>query len=83
MKNLTEEEIIKLAEAMGFVFDGDFGYKGVPEWLRFTLLDSMIDECALRWIWYLDKSLTENIKTGADILFRAGKKKKVLEINKY
>ena len=68
LSNMKKEQIIEIAEAMGFQLNYDKG-----EWLRFQLKDEL-DEQSLRWIWFFDQDLSSNMARGAEILFKAGQK---------
>lgn len=76
---MKKGEIIEIAQAMSFHLDLDSTEKG---WLRFQLADEL-DQLELRWIWYLDESDAINIRRGANILFKAGQKAKIQQINQF
>lgn len=67
-------EIKYLAQAMGFFLDLDASED--KRWIRFQLRDDL-DEPDLRWIWRMDDTLYDNVKVGANILFKAGQKEKL------
>ncbi len=80
-KTLTKEKIIVIATAMGFHLDYDqWGATG-KEWMRFELNNENLDEPDLRLIWYKDDPDENNFARAANILFKAGQKKKVQSIN--
>ena len=67
---------------MGFKLDYDQFNDPMKEWMRFCLKDSL-DEVDLRWIWYKNDSLEENFGRGGNILFKAGQKAKMQQMNTY
>jgi len=79
MKN--KNDIIEIAEAMGFKIDYDQWSVKDKKWIRFKLNDNL-DEPKLRLIWYKDSLLVENLCMASDILFKAGQKHKISQINK-
>lgn len=77
---MKKEEIINLAQHMGFHLDYDqWDNKG---WLRFQL-DDKLDEKDLRWIYNKNYDFGANLRVGANILFKAGQKYKASQINEY
>lgn len=86
---MNKNEIIKLANSMGFLLDydkwnnPDKGEFSNGNWLRFVTDKEEIDEKILRWIWYKDDSYEDNINRGQHIQSRLLKKAKVLEMLKY
>lgn len=81
MKIMTKEDIIKIADGMGFFLDLDqFEEKN---WMRFELKKRELDESCFRWIWWKNDDLQFNLSHGAQILFKAGQKAKIQQINEY
>ncbi len=81
-KSIAKGKIIDIATSMGFILDYDqFDVDG-KEWIRFVLNDEL-DEKDLRWIWWKDNSLETNLSRGAKILFKAGQKAKIAQLNKF
>lgn len=87
---MNKEEIISLAESMGFVLDYDkFDDKVYPgdsnnlRFLRFTSPEEDLDERGLRWIWYKDVEQNKNIEQGKYIQSRLKRKREVLNSLKY
>ena len=87
---MSKEDIIKLAESMGFILDYDkFDDKGYPigsskfRYLRFISNDKSLDELALRWIWYRDIPDEDNISNGEFTKARLIRKKEIQEFLKY
>lgn len=87
---MKKDEIIKLAESMGFKLDYDkFDDKEYPgdsnnlRYLRFVSNDDSLDEKDLRWIWFKDSEDKENIIRGKVIESRLKKKKQIQEFLKY
>ena len=79
---MTQDQIIKIVTSMGFHLDFDQFNEPMKEWMRFMLKDEL-DEPDLRWIWYKSDSLEENFKRGSKILFKAGQKAKMQQMNTY
>lgn len=79
---MNKQEIIAIVEAMGFELDYDQLDEPMKQWMRFVLKDSL-DEPDLRWIWYKDESDTFNMRRGGNILFKAGQKAKLQQINSF
>ena len=77
---MTKEEVVTIAEAMGFHLNYDQWDIEKKYWLRFELKDEL-DEKDLRWIWFRHDCLSENLQIGAQILFKAGQKAKLQQIN--
>lgn len=81
-KSIAKGKIIDIATSMGFILDYDqFDVDG-KEWIRFVLNDEL-DEKDLRWIWWKDNSLEINLSRGAKILFKAGQKAKINQLNQF
>jgi hypothetical protein len=77
---MTKEEIIEIAQGLGFYMNFDqFDNRG---FIRFQLKEEL-DEKEFRWIWYKEIELIENLNRGAQILFKAGQKAFKLNLNKY
>ena len=79
---MKKEEVIKIVESMGFHLDYDLWDKDGHHWLRFELKEEL-DEQDLRWIWYKELSLAENLERGAQIIFKAGQKAKLQQLNQF
>ena len=78
---MNKEDIIKIADGMGFFLDLDqFEEKN---WMRFELKKRELDEKGFRWIWWKNDDLDFNLRQGAQILFKAGQKAKMQQINEY
>jgi len=77
---MNKQEIIQLAESMGFKLDydkwnnPDKGEFSNGDWLRFVSIDDSLDEKDLRWIWFKDSEDKENIIRGKVIQSRLLKK---------
>ena len=87
---MNKEEIIQLAEYMGFILQydkyDDIEYPGDPSnlrYLRFVCPDPLLDEPDLRWIWYKHASDNVNIANGKLIKIRLKRKKEIQEFLKY
>jgi hypothetical protein len=88
---MNKQEIVQLAESMGFKLDydrfDDKEYPGVAntdlKFLRFVSTDDSLDEKDLRWIWYKNVNDKINIKRGKVIQSRLIKKKEIQEFLKY
>lgn len=87
---MKKEEIILVAESMGFKLDHDkYDDKIYPgdstglRYLRFVSIDDSLDEKDLRWIWYKDDSYEDNINIGKHIQKRINKKKEIQNFLKY
>lgn len=86
---MTKEEIIEIAEQLGFHldYDGkwnnpDKGEYSTGDWMRFCLPDEL-DEKDLRWIWYKDRSDDKNLQVGLHIQARGKKKAAIQEFLRY
>lgn len=79
--NLTRNQIIEIAETLGFRLDYDQWNVKDKEWMRFEL-PPHLDEEYLRLIWYKDGDIRafEEVKR---ILFQAGQKAKIKQFNEY
>ena len=88
-KALNKEQIISLAESIGFKLDYDKWYNpdtsefSNGEWLRFISQDESLDERKLRWVWYKKDSDEDNYKRGQYIKSRLDKKKLIQDFLKY
>jgi hypothetical protein len=88
---MNKEEIVKLAESMGFKLDydrfDDKEYLGVANnslrFIRFISPDKTLDEPDLRWIWYKDEDYESNVNRGHYVLSRLNRKKEIQEFLKY
>lgn len=79
---MIKTDVIDIATAMGFHMNYDQWDAPDKEWIRFELPKSL-NEQEMRWIWWKDVSLVENLRRGAQILFLAGQKAKVQDITLY
>ena len=87
---MNKQEIISLAESLGFVLDNDkyddktySGESNNLRYLRFVSAESGLDEKDLRWIWYKEDSDEDNLNRGRYIKSRLDKKKVVINSLKY
>lgn len=87
---MNKQEIITLAESMGFVLDHDkydeIQYPGESNnlrYLRFVSTDKTLDEKDLRWIWYKEDSDEDNLVIGKHIKYRLDKKRGIINSLKY
>ena len=81
---INKEDIINIAQSMGFELNYDQFEIPHKEWLRFVYNNARnLDEPDLRWIWYKDMSMFENLKKGSNILFKLGQKAKIQQLNTY
>jgi hypothetical protein len=80
---MIKENAISMAVAMGFRLDYDQWNEENKGWIRFVLSNDNLDEKNFRLIWYKEDSLEENLKRAANILFKAGQKAKIQQINEY
>ena len=80
----NKEQAIEIATAMGFHLDYDnwVNPRYGESWLRFQLKEEL-DEKDMRWIWWKEQTLTQNLTRGAALLFKAGQKEKLLQINRF
>lgn len=78
---MNKEEIIKITNGMGFSLDLD--QFDEDNWMRFQLKKRELDEKNFRWIWWKNDDLYFNLSNGARILFRAGQKAKMQQLNEY
>jgi len=79
---MTREEIINVVSAMGFRLDYDQWDIEDKGWMRFQLKKEL-DEPTLRLIWWRSLSDTANFARAAEILFKAGQKAKMQQLNEY
>lgn len=80
---MTKEDVIENAIALGFVLDYDQWDVDGKEWMRFKLEEESLQEKDLTLIWWKDASLASNLHHAGMILFKSGRKSKVMEINNY
>ena len=87
---MNKEEIIQLANTMGFILQYDkYDDKEYPgdsnnlRYLRFVCPNPLLDEKDLRWIWYKEDSDENNIERGQYILARLKHKKEIQEFLRY
>ena len=84
---MNKQEIITLAESLGFVLDLDRYESGSEstglKYLRFISPEPELDEKDLRWIWYKEDSDEDNIIRGKYIKSRLDKKREVVNFLKY
>jgi hypothetical protein len=90
MNVLSKQEIIQIAESMGFKLDYDkFDDKEYPgdsnnlRYLRFVSIEDDLDEKELRWIWYKKDSNQDNMQRGMHIQSRLNKKRQIIDFLKY
>ena len=77
---MTKEKIIRIVASLGFSLSYDqWDEKG---WMQFVLSEDL-DEPDLRLIWYRKDTDSNNFTRAGKILFSAGRKSKVLELQKY
>ena len=76
---MKKDEIIHIVEGMGFHVDLD-KWSEEDGWIRFQLKDEL-DEKELRLIWWKDVSDYSNFSRAANILFKAGQKAKIQQLN--
>jgi hypothetical protein len=79
-KKLDKEKIIELVESMGFKLDYDKYDEAGYQWMRFRLTKDKLDEPDLRLIWYKEYTISANMKSLANIIFKAGQKLARLKI---
>ena len=79
---MNKEEIISIVESMGFYLDYDQWDKDNKSWLRFKLRDDL-DEKDLRLIWSKNENLEWNFRRAAQIIFIAGQKEKMQQLQRY
>lgn len=79
---MTKDKIIGIATSMRFKLDYDQWDVDDKGWIRFVLSEDL-DEKDLRWIWWKDSTLESNLSRGAAILFKAGQKAKIAQLNKF
>jgi len=86
---MTNDEIIKLADSLGFELDYDKSEirEDASEfdlrYMRFVSKDESLDEPDLRWIWYMEDSDSDNINRGKHIISRLEKKKSIQNFLNY
>lgn len=78
---MKKEEIIKIAEALGFKLSSD-SFDDYGEWMSFRL-DSDLHEEGFTWMWRKSKSIDENLYDAGVILFRAGQKAFKTKLSRY
>ncbi len=79
---LNKETVITIAVAMGFHLDYDQWDVDGKEWMRFEL-DKTLDEPNLRLIWYKGDGIEFNLRRASTILFKAGQKAKIKQLNEF
>lgn len=87
---MNKQEIITLAESLGFVLDYDKyddkiypGESNSLRYLRFVSAESELDEKDLRWVWYKEDLDEDNLVRGRYIKSRLDKKREVVNSLKY
>lgn len=79
---MEKEQIINIITSMGFFLDVDEWDTPNKEWMRFELENRSLDERDLRFIWYRRDTHSENMREVANILFKAGQKFKLQQLQK-
>lgn len=75
------ERIIEIAEAMGFTLNSDNWHAETGlQYLRFVLPENL-HEKSLTWVFYKEYDLATNLKRGSEVIFYAGQKAKINQIN--
>lgn len=87
---MNKQEIITLAESLGFVLDYDkyddkvySGESNNLRYLRFISTEPKLDEKDLRWIWYKEDLDEDNLAIGKYIKYRLDKKREIINSLKY
>lgn len=80
---MTKEEVIEIANAMSFNLNYDQWDIDGKGWMRFHLKNDDLDEKDMRLIWYKEDRIETNLRRAAVILFTAGQKAKVAQLNEY
>jgi len=80
---MKKEDVIENALALGFVLDYDQWDAEGKGWIRFQLEEANLQEKELTLIWWKDASLAANLHHAGQILFKSGRKSKVMELNNY
>ena len=76
---MNKEQIITIAQSMGFVLDYDQWDVEGKEWLRFDFKGYDTKDMCL--IWWKSESLESNLREAANIIYRAGQRMKIKQIN--
>lgn len=79
---MTKEEIIHIVTGMGFHLDYDQWDVEGKGWMRFVLKEEL-DEKDLRLIWWKNVDMIGNLSRVATILFKAGQKAKIQQLNQF
>jgi hypothetical protein len=75
------DKLIEIAESMGFTLDNDAWDKETGlQYLRFVLPEDL-HEYELTWVCLRQHNLATHLKRGSEILFKAGQKAKINQIN--
>ena len=80
---MKKEDVIENALALGFVLDYDQWDAEGKGWIRFQLEEANLQEKELTLIWWKDAILSANLHHAGQILFKSGRKSKVMELNNY
>ena len=78
---MTKNKIVQIVQAMGFHLDLD-RWSEEDGWMRFQLKNEL-DERDLRLIWWKNVDELSNFKRASDILFKAGQKAKIQQLNEF
>jgi hypothetical protein len=76
---MDKEQVITIAQSMGFVLDYDQWDVEGKEWLRFQFKG--YDTTNMCLIWWKSEPLETVLKQSANILYRAGQEMKIKQIN--
>lgn len=76
---MDKEQIITIAQSMGFVLDYDQWDVEGKEWLRFHFKGYTAPNMCL--IWWKGKTLESAIQRAANIIYIAGQEHKIKQIN--
>lgn len=79
---LNKDAVVNIAVAMGFHLDYDQWDVDGKEWMRFELSPEL-DEQNLRLIWYKGDGIEFNLRRASTILFKAGQKAKIKQLNEF
>jgi hypothetical protein len=78
---MNKEQVITIAQSMGFVLDYDQWDVEGKEWLRFHFKGYNTKDMYL--IWCKSESLDSNLREAANIIYRAGQQFKVKQLTTY
>jgi hypothetical protein len=79
---MDKEQVITIAQSMGFVLDYDQWDVEGKEWLRFHFKGYNTKDMCLIW-WRYGEPIDTHLREAANIIYRAGQQFKVKQLTTY